>query len=249
MRLRYHADTTSSAQTFELKAQLAGRIARAAAVFCVDEIVIFEDGEEVDDDISFDIRFDSDTDSSDKQSSTDATNILRQILQYLECPPYLRRRMFPSNPYLRTAGALPSLDMPHHLRRDEWCQYREGITLDSEEVEFRAQVSGNATNRHSHKRKRDSNDNDHSSNVTSDSGSKLPPSKKRKSNPTSSTEESTHGNISQKVDPTQILSVEANVPLSTNSSTDVAKSPSAEQVTYTSLVDCGFRHIGTGIRG
>lgn len=32
------------------------------------------------------------------------------------------------HPDLRTAGALPSLDMPHHLRSEEWCQYREGIT-------------------------------------------------------------------------------------------------------------------------
>ena len=148
--------------------------------------------------------------------------------------------MFPSHPYLRTAGALPSLDMPHHLRRDEWCQYREGITLDSEDPGSRTQVSGNSTNGHSHKRKRDSNGNDHSNNVASDSGSKLSPSKKQKSDSTSGLEESTHGNLSQKPDSTQILSVEANVPLSTNFNTDVAKLPSAEQVTYTSLVDCGF---------
>lgn len=31
---------------------------------------------------------------------------------------------------LRTAGALPSLDMPHHLKPDEWCEYREGVTLE-----------------------------------------------------------------------------------------------------------------------
>lgn len=33
------------------------------------------------------------------------------------------------HPNLKTAGAMPSLDMPHHLRANEWCQYREGITL------------------------------------------------------------------------------------------------------------------------
>lgn len=33
---------------------------------------------------------------------------------------------------LKTAGALPSLDLPHHLRADEWCPYREGVTIDSQ---------------------------------------------------------------------------------------------------------------------
>lgn len=32
------------------------------------------------------------------------------------------------HPNLRTAGACSSLDMPHHLRANEWCQYREGVT-------------------------------------------------------------------------------------------------------------------------
>lgn len=30
---------------------------------------------------------------------------------------------------------MPSLDMPHHLRANEWCQYREGVTLASNEQE------------------------------------------------------------------------------------------------------------------
>jgi methyltransferase len=34
------------------------------------------------------------------------------------------------HPNLRTAGTLPSLDMPHHLRTNEWCEYREGVTVD-----------------------------------------------------------------------------------------------------------------------
>lgn len=33
------------------------------------------------------------------------------------------------HPDLKTAGALPSLDMPHHLRSEEWCQYRESVTV------------------------------------------------------------------------------------------------------------------------
>lgn len=33
------------------------------------------------------------------------------------------------HPDLRTAGATSSLDMPHHLRSNEWCRYREGVTM------------------------------------------------------------------------------------------------------------------------
>ena len=34
------------------------------------------------------------------------------------------------HPDLRLAGSLPSLDMPHHLRANEWCRYREGVTFE-----------------------------------------------------------------------------------------------------------------------
>ena len=33
------------------------------------------------------------------------------------------------HPDLHLAGSLPSLDMPHHLRKQEWCRYREGVTV------------------------------------------------------------------------------------------------------------------------
>ena len=33
------------------------------------------------------------------------------------------------HPDLKTAGALPSLDMPHHLRIEEWCPYREAVAV------------------------------------------------------------------------------------------------------------------------
>ena len=32
---------------------------------------------------------------------------------------------------LSKSGILPSLDIPSHLRSDEWCEYREGITVES----------------------------------------------------------------------------------------------------------------------
>ena len=59
---------------------------------------------------------------------TDPNYFLAHILSYLETPPNLRKDLFPLHPDLRLAGSLPSLDMPHHLRKQEWCQYREGVT-------------------------------------------------------------------------------------------------------------------------
>lgn len=59
---------------------------------------------------------------------TDPNYFLAHILSYLETPPNLRKDLFPLHPDFRLAGSLPSLDMPHHLRRQDWCQYREGVT-------------------------------------------------------------------------------------------------------------------------
>ncbi|KAL8794752.1 MAG: hypothetical protein Q9195_002706, partial [Heterodermia aff. obscurata] len=116
----------TNAQSPELKTQLAGRIARALGVFCVDEVIVFDD---------------SQTKRSNAQSNgrngdtftgnTDPNHFLLHILSYLETPPYLRTSLFPMHPDFQYAGVLPSLDLPHHLRRDDWCQYREGITVET----------------------------------------------------------------------------------------------------------------------
>ncbi len=62
---------------------------------------------------------------------SDPDGFLIHILSYLETPPHLRKHLFPMHPNLRTAGTLPSLDMPHHLRAHEWCRYREGVTVET----------------------------------------------------------------------------------------------------------------------
>lgn len=61
---------------------------------------------------------------------SDPGHFLAHVLSYLETPPYLRKALFPMHPNLRTAGTLPSLDMPHHSRAIEHCDYREGVTLE-----------------------------------------------------------------------------------------------------------------------
>jgi len=60
---------------------------------------------------------------------TDPNYFLYHVLSYLETPPQFRRTLFPMHPDLKAAGALPSLDMPHHLRSDEWCAYREAVAV------------------------------------------------------------------------------------------------------------------------
>ena len=124
--------STNSAQTPELQSLLAGQIARALAVFCVDEVIIFDDGQGKNAHSSNGASFQVQQDGCSKESYTgysDPNYFLAHILAYLETPPYLRKHLFPIHPDLRHAGSLPSLDMPHHLRQNEWCQYREGVTV------------------------------------------------------------------------------------------------------------------------
>lgn len=65
---------------------------------------------------------------------TDPNFFLYHVMSYLETPPHLRRALFPMHPDLKAAGSLPSLDMPHHLRSDEWCPFREGVSVGHSET-------------------------------------------------------------------------------------------------------------------
>ncbi|KIW24230.1 uncharacterized protein PV07_09958 [Cladophialophora immunda] len=112
----------SNAKSHDQKTFLAGQIARALAVFCVDEVIIFDDEDVETQQQRPTIREDEYT------AFSHPDHFLAHLLSYLETPPHLRKALFPMHPNLRTAGTLPSLDMPHHLRAHEWCEYREGIT-------------------------------------------------------------------------------------------------------------------------
>jgi len=113
----------ANAKSHDAKTYLAGNIARALAVFCVDEVVIFDDSES---------PSAINTDYGDQYTAfSDPCHFLAHVLSYLETPPHLRKALFPMHPNLRTAGTLPSLDMPHHLRANEKSEYREGVTSRS----------------------------------------------------------------------------------------------------------------------
>ncbi|KAL0832657.1 hypothetical protein ABMA28_000848 [Loxostege sticticalis] len=114
-----------NAQSAELRTYLAGQIARAACVFCVDEVIVYDDiGDKLDT-------------KKSKLDDADGVKVARRscvqlarILQYLECPQYLRKHFFPLHKDLEFAGLLNPLDAPHHLRSSNSFKFREGITMN-----------------------------------------------------------------------------------------------------------------------
>ncbi|KAK4168785.1 putative RNA methyltransferase [Cladorrhinum sp. PSN259] len=109
--------------TREQRTTTVGRIARAMAVFSVDEVVVFDDS-------PMDKR-PANVDTDAYTGDTDEGHFMEHLLTYLETPPFMRKLLFPLHPNLRSQGLLPSLDMPHHPHKDEWLPYREGLTLDT----------------------------------------------------------------------------------------------------------------------
>ena len=96
-----------------------GLIARAAAIFRVDEIIVFPDTVEA---------------PNQKQDR----NLIATLLSYMETPQYLRKRLFKIKPELKYAGILPPLRTPHHpleqkARKLKTGEYREGVIVDVNE--------------------------------------------------------------------------------------------------------------------
>jgi len=89
-----------------------GLIGRAAAIFRVDEVIVFPDLP----------NFDQSRD----------TELITTILSYMETPQYLRKKLFKIRPELRYAGVLPPLRTPHHPLSDRTenltvGEHREGV--------------------------------------------------------------------------------------------------------------------------
>ena len=99
-----------NAQSKELRTYLIGQIARTLGIFKVSEVIIFHD--------------------KLKDNSKDYINYFIKNLQYLETPQYLRKTLFPMSEDLKLSGLMNPLESQHHLRKDEWSQYREGCILD-----------------------------------------------------------------------------------------------------------------------
>ena len=106
------ASLVSDAPHLREKTFKVGLIGRAAAIFRVDEIIIFPD-------------------LLDMDQSRDI-DLVTTILSYIETPQYLRKRLFKIRPELRYAGVLPPLRTPHHQLSDRTenlkvGEHREGV--------------------------------------------------------------------------------------------------------------------------
>ena len=91
-----------------------GLIGRAAAIFRVNEIIVFPDN------LGINQKWDK--------------NLIVTLLSYMETPQYLRKRLFKIKPELRYAGILPPLRTPHHplekrARKLKVGEYREGAII------------------------------------------------------------------------------------------------------------------------
>jgi methyltransferase len=111
-------------QSYELRTHLVGTIARAATIYMIDEIVIFDDAP----------TGNVTTTKMQKIETSDGVKTARtcciqfaRILQYLECPQYLRKFFFPIHNDLKFTGLLAPLESQHHLRITNEFQYREGV--------------------------------------------------------------------------------------------------------------------------
>lgn len=54
---------------------------------------------------------------------------MKTVLEYQECPQYLRKRLCPLSSHLSNAGVLNPTAAPHHLKAMQWCPYREGVVV------------------------------------------------------------------------------------------------------------------------
>ncbi len=96
------------------KTSKIGQIARAAAIFRVNEIIVYPDNAKADQ------RRDQ--------------KFIALLLNYLETPQYLRKALFKIEPDLQYAGILPPLRTPHHplsgkTKHLKVGEYREGLVL------------------------------------------------------------------------------------------------------------------------
>jgi methyltransferase len=96
------------------KTSKIGVIARSAAIFRVNEIIVYPDNA--------------------KMNQRQDLDFIALLLNYLETPQYLRKALFQLEPDLQYAGILPPLRTPHHpvsgkTKHLKVGEYREGIVV------------------------------------------------------------------------------------------------------------------------
>jgi len=89
-----------------LRTLYVGLLARAAAIYRVEEILVYEEGGV-------------------------SPSYIAGVLRYLRTPQYMRRRLFPRSRALRYVGVTPPLATPNHPLSGEDVEYREGVVVDT----------------------------------------------------------------------------------------------------------------------
>ncbi|PUA33818.1 MAG: hypothetical protein B9J98_02455 [Candidatus Terraquivivens tikiterensis] len=92
-----------------------GLVARFLAAFRVDNLILYHE---------------------DLKPNKNA-ELIKDIMDYLNTAPYLRRRLFPIKPSLRYAGSLPPLNIPTHPEAgsEGTFHYREGVVVSPGRVD------------------------------------------------------------------------------------------------------------------
>jgi len=108
------ASVVSDTPHLREKTSKVGLIGRAAAIFRVNEIVVYPD--------------------NPKASQSADAALITTLLAYMETPQYLRKRLFKLEPRLQYAGILPPLRTAHHplnrkVKNLKVGEYREGVVL------------------------------------------------------------------------------------------------------------------------
>ena len=103
LRIAIPATLTSDTPHLREKTAKIGLVGRAAAIFRVDEVVIYED-----------------------RPGEGEAELIRAVLAYMEAPQYLRKRLFGLMPELRYVGILPPLRTPHHPLRARIAELLDG---------------------------------------------------------------------------------------------------------------------------
>lgn len=129
----------TNCQTKELQTILCGQLARMATIYHVDEIIVYNDQLSHTRPQSSDRPRNRPPRESENggnknqeevhHSANDPQVFMGRILQYCECPQYLRRHFFPLHADLQYTGLLPPMDAPHHVRAQDRSPYREGVVL------------------------------------------------------------------------------------------------------------------------
>ncbi len=164
----------SNCQTKELRTLMVGQIARAATIYHVDEIIVFDDklgrkenhrtdwrknrdnnkkepGKEVEVAVTSkdakDDKTEKEENEQERRPRSSHEEYMARLLQYCECPQYLRRHFFPMHPDLHFAGLLAPVDAPHHVRAEDHCRYREGVVLEKKSKDGGSLVNCGIKNR------------------------------------------------------------------------------------------------------